>query len=542
MASDDRALLEELRRIDELEQRAGGSSAAPKAAAPPREPTTAMDYVKGTGQVARSIAENAVLGAEHFYRSAMGEPGPEFAKVTGMRPPRPPSFTPYTPTMPGAQSVMDVLTWPGRMYGKGSQAIGDWVGKQTAPHVGELTSEAINIAPWVAPALYSALRGGPNPAIARAKEAGFRLTPKEGGGGPISQTGASVAGEPRLARLINERNAATVEAKVAQDVGLPKGVPVTHDELGILKARAGQSYEVARNTGVVTPGKPWQADLAAIERRMVPSPSDFGGTINPAIRAELKVLSDAKTFDASSAITKIASLREQANGAFRQGLGGTGKAYSDMAKALEIEMERHLVRTGQPADIISNYRASRVQIAKIYDAEKAIATGGGAGRLNPMVYGKKFAKGEPLTGPGLEIGEAASNFKRSMRVSNQMGTGPTLWDAVSGAAAGAGVGFSHGGIPGLAGGLAVAASRPLARYALASGAGQALQGAPVLRRAVQAGQVAGSWNQGDQAGPPERVPQEWVGKIQPGFVYEDTDTGEYVTVDAQGRLLRRAGP
>jgi hypothetical protein len=112
--------------------------------------------------------------------------------------------------------------------------------------------------------------------------------------------------------------------------------------------------------------------------------------------------------DAGDAIKMTRILREDASKAFASGDKALGKATRKASDAIEDQIERGLEAAGKDgAAMLKDFRAARVLMAKAYDVEKAIRTGGA---VDAKVFGKMLQKGRPLTDELRTIGLFANNF------------------------------------------------------------------------------------------------------------------------------------
>jgi hypothetical protein len=112
---------------------------------------------------------------------------------------------------------------------------------------------------------------------------------------------------------------------------------------------------------------------------------------------------------------------------------------------------RHLVKTGAPDDVLSNFQGARKLIAKTYTADKALNSS--TGNISAQKLGKEVGKGRPLEGGMRKAGEFAQSFNKSAQeITN---TNPyTIADAFVGGIGGM---YTGGAM------TAAVAARPVAR-------------------------------------------------------------------------------
>ena len=316
--------------------------------------------------------------------------------------------------------------------------------------------------------------------VAAARGSGLKVTPQEANAGPISRGIASIAGEPRLAKLASKKNAPTINDMIRRDVGLPEDVPLSREALAQIRKEEGAAYEAVKNVGRFGTDSKYSADLNAITKGFDTAAKDFAHRQKNPVQETVDGLR-VKSMDAASAVEEVKNLRADADKAYRQGDKQLGKAYKDAAQALDDQLERHLQRhagaVGDPksSEAVSNYRAARQRIAKTYAADKALNDK--TGNIDAAIYAAERGKGVPLSGEAKNVADFATAFPRSTQRSERLGaTGPTRFDLLVGGIGGI-LGGSLGGAPGAAG-LVLGAGAPVARSALLSGPGQRIITSP----------------------------------------------------------------
>lgn len=428
----------------------------------------------------------------------------------------------YQPRSKLGQGISTVAGVPGEMIAKGADWAGGGVANAFGPTVGPALGAGANAALQVAPMLIPRgiskagaaiakrkedLAGnqmfsdtepapkavGPDPAaIARARESGIRLTPSEGGGGFITRNLETFSGEPALAKSVARANEPIVEKMISKDIPGTLG-EITPDSLARARQMANQGYEAARQSGTMIA----DAKLAYSLERAV---AEFRARRNafpdnPEMQAQAAAAErviqgldgsglESKVMSADATVSIINRYREQANDLFAGNARDKSMArlYRETAEALEAQIERHLVQTKQPKEIIDNFRKSRTVLAKAHEAQRASASG----TINPQYYGRKYQnRGGGLTGEAQKVGQAAVEFPRSMSNPRNVGnpTGPTATDAVMSAVA-------NSVMPGkgsMGWDLVSLGARPAIRALLASRAGQAMIGQPVVSPALTYG-------------------------------------------------------
>lgn len=306
--------------------------------------------------------------------------------------------------------------------------------------------------------------------IAAAREAGFVFTPSAGKGGKVSKTIEGLAGEPKLAKAASENNAQVANELIRKDLALGDDVPLSRAELARIRAEEGQTYDALKQSGRIKVDGAFHNKLTEIASGFDTAAKEFEHrSENPFKRVldGLKGRKDAdgnlvprKDFTAASAVEEVKLLRNDADKAYRTGDKALGKAYRDMAQALDDAMDRHLQQEAKTnpsmADAVAKYRAARVRIAKTYTADKALNDS--TGNIDAAVYARELKKGTPLTGAARQVAEFAQAFPRlAQRVEKTGSTGPSFADA---------------GLAAVTGDVVSMGLRPGARAALLTGPAQ----------------------------------------------------------------------
>jgi hypothetical protein len=125
----------------------------------------------------------------------------------------------------------------------------------------------------------------------------------------------------------------------------------------------------------------------------------------------------------SAAVDLIRQLRYMADDALNTTTGkrtDVGNAYQRMAGALETELERHIVQSNQPPQIVAEYRAARANIAKSHAAEEALTADG---NIDALKLAKQWdeGRGAPLTGNLLRAAQLGTVYKNAARTPKKVG-------------------------------------------------------------------------------------------------------------------------
>lgn len=340
--------------------------------------------------------------------------------------------------------------------------------------------------------------------IESARDAGLVMTPSQMEAGTIPKIIEGLAGEPKLAKLASEKNAPVINALIRKDVGLPEDVPISRVELAKIRKEEGKAYEAVKNSGTLQTDLSYKNDLANIRKSYDTAATDFAHRSENPFKKIIDGL-DKKSFDAASAVEEIKLLRGDADTAYNSGNKSLGKAYKDMAQALDDQLLRHLQNTG-PTKIHADYLAARQRIAKTYAADAALNDS--TGNINAAMYANALKNGKKLSGEAETVARFAQQFPRSAQRSEKIGsTGPTIMDLL----------MATMGKEAL-----LAGARPVARHGLLAGPIQDLMagkgGEPVIRplsTEIGLGMMAAEQKRRKEKGLPPLTLQELQAQQEP---------------------------
>lgn len=459
-------------------------SAAPQQ--PAGESAFSMDPrkgVQGVGEAALSIGSGMVsapiAGLVGLAGAALpGEPGQGARWAESVQ-----DALTYRPRGKMGETLVDVATLPGRAVNYVADKVGD-LGAEHSPELATVGKTSVAALPLLigaraatkpAPELTPKQRGA-----AAARDAGFKLTPEEMGSGPVARNAASIAGEPRLARGISNKNQPVIVQKLADDLGIPKGTTVDLDAIKTVLRREHQAYQNVRNTGQVTPSPQYVADLDALNTKFANVSRDFPDLARQDVQA---VIDGARrpTFSATGAVDLISQLRQSAADAFASRQSGLGHVYRGVANAVEAELGRHVASIGRP-ELVREFTGARTRIAQAHLLEDALLS---PDTVNPRVYAEAARDRAPLTGGARQVGEFAAAAERSAMKPSTIGTGGTAGDVALALLQRAATGVGNLGVD-----LLTLGARPALRGALASRQGQWLID-PRTRIASPAAQAMG---------------------------------------------------
>jgi hypothetical protein len=315
--------------------------------------------------------------------------------------------------------------------------------------------------------------------VRAAQEKGYVITP-----GSVAPEGKNVlaeriAGKTNIEQIASVKNQAVTDRLARNAVGIDETAPLTSDAMKAIRAEEYlKGYEPIKQLGTIAADNNFIDDLIRVEGTYVGPNRSFKGAVPPEVDNLIKTYT-VSDFNSADAVNATKVLKEQGNAALNRGDTAVGHAKLDIAKALENQIERSLINSGNPA-LLDQFKASRQRMAISHTIEDAIREGGGS------VDAKKLAadiqRGRFMTGDLKIAAEFANVFPRvNQRVSaiGTPGAGTMLQNSLGGAlasAGGAAFGAQYGGTAAAAGALlplVPAATSALMRQRLLSAGAQA---------------------------------------------------------------------
>lgn len=287
-----------------------------------------------------------------------------------------------------------------------------------------------------------------------AADAGYVIPPADLQPGMLTEALSGLSGKIKTAQVASQRNQNVTNDLAKRSLGIDTLNRETLQALRNEAATAGYAPIRAAGEVVASPGYGKALDEIAGQyqgaARSFPS-----GAKNPVL--EMVDGLRQQKFDAGDAIDMTKVLRETADKAYRAGDTGLGKAAKKAAGALEDELEQHLRAIGNP-DALKAFRDARQVIAKTYSVQKALNDQ--TGDVSAQVLAKELAKGRPLSGDLLTIGQVGNAFPKAAQSLKESPKSLSPLDWAFGAMTGAGTGNPLM--------LATMAARPAARSLLLS--------------------------------------------------------------------------
>lgn len=423
------------------------------------------DVGRGAGQWLGLVSRDDVAESRRLDAPLMGTTAGNVGNFAGnVAMLAPTAMIPGASTIPGA-SVIGALTGAVAPSVSGAEtalniglggaggAAGQKVANVAGNYVAKKTAE--NAAKQVA-------RSQTADAAKAAMKSGYVIPPADLDNRWTTQAVSGLSGKIKTAQEASAKNQGVTNALVRKELGVAPDVPLNIDTLDDIRRAAGQAYDAVGSTGLVQPGRQYDAALDAIVAPFNKAAAGFpNAKANPVV-AEIESLR-SPSFDAGAAVEKIKELRSAADAAYASKGATEGRAYKAAAKALEDALDSHLVSIGAPADALKAFREARQLIAKTYTVQKALNQE--TGDVSAQVLGRELTKGRPLSGGIKDVARAGAAFPKATQALKES---PKSLSPLDFGAAGLGL-MGSGGNPLAAAGLI---ARPAARAALLSGPAQ----------------------------------------------------------------------
>jgi len=451
----DRDELEELRRLDELERRAGASEASTGMVALQAVPKAVANIVNTP--VALWNLAKAGASALHPEIAEYATPTPNYPmeamKAVGLVTP---AGEPQTPTqrlvdtavqagtsllLAPAKAAMDVVrnVSVGLTSGTLAQVTKEATGSDLLKlAVGVTTPYALY---KVSAPAASILTPTGKATLEEAQQVGYVVQPSV-----VTKSGfgmrrlESLGGKAAVQQDMALRNQTVTNQLAAKSIGLPENTPLSMSALESVRKQAGKVYEEIDQLRA-SPNMPW-----------------FPRFHDKNLLDQLnKARADTTAFFQEYARTGRVAARRMA------------ERHESLANSIEADIEQIAKAAGKP-ELIDKLHAARMLIARTHNVEKALNIADG--NVSATIIGRLFDQGKPLTGELRTIGRFAQAFPKFARDASAVPPpGISALEPVASGAFGLG-GYAAAGGPGAAAGAALPLLREPARRLLSSGAVQ----------------------------------------------------------------------
>lgn len=312
-------------------------------------------------------------------------------------------------------------------------------------------------------------------AFADARSLGYKVAPsdaafKGGNAGVLSKGVEGLAGSPKLQVDASLKNQSITNDLAAQDIGIPKGTPLTPEVLDQAEQPHYKAYDAVKSIGTVPIDGQFKKTVASIGQESQDAfPMDSSPTLDKLKQAYLT----PNSFGANGAVLKIRQLRKDGNlniASRDPEKMQLGYAQRQIAGAIEDQIDRYASSRPQGFDnpnLITNFRNARQELAKINTVRDAITPG--TTDVSAPFIAKQLNRGAPLSGNLQKIADTYNNFPNALRNAGPL-RNKTQVNAMEGLVGG---GLMTGGMvshnPGLLKeALVTLGARPLARASLLS--------------------------------------------------------------------------
>lgn len=249
--------------------------------------------------------------------------------------------------------------------------------------------------------------------LKQSQQAGYSIPPSSNNPSPFNKALESVGGKVAMEQDASIKNQAVTNSLVKRALGMAQGDELSPDALSGIRGQAGQAYQAVRSAGTMSADQDYARALAGITAKYRGAANSFPGLAKNQVADAVQSV-DVPQFDAGDAIDAISIVRDNANKAYASGDKSLGKAYKEIAAALEGLIERNLAQQGQPAaQVLKDFRDARQLIAKTYSVEGALnpATGG----VTAAKLAGQLQKGKPLSGELRTVAQFGSAFPKAAR-------------------------------------------------------------------------------------------------------------------------------
>ena len=253
--------------------------------------------------------------------------------------------------------------------------------------------------------------------LQRAQQEGLVVPPSTSNPTALNKTLEGVAGKLTTAQAASAKNQAGFNKLANRALGLPEDAPLTIEGIRAVRAKASESYEAIRKAGRIVPDNSYRVKLTNLVLRNKGAANDFPELAKTDLEDLVSGL-NKEAFDADSAVSMIAILRDKADDAYRTGSSQAGRAYKEASKILEDEIEAHLSNGGKEArEMLRNFRDARQLMAKTYTVERSLNQT--TGNVSGTKLAQQLAKGKPLTGDLKLAAQFSQAFPKAAREFNE---------------------------------------------------------------------------------------------------------------------------
>lgn len=240
-------------------------------------------------------------------------------------------------------------------------------------------------------------------AVRTAQDAGYVIPPADVKPSFINEMLNGFSGKIKTAQVASQKNQDVTNALARKALGIADDQPLTAEALDAFRKQAAQPYREIAGMGE------FNAQGATLPKSVA---------VNEGIDPLL--LSQTKTVDAGELVRSWKQNNHDATAYFRAYMRDANpetlaKAQAAKSAAKEIDdfLADALLKAGK-GDALDALKEARRQIAKSYTVEKALNTT--TGDVSSAVLAKELAKGKPLSGELLTIGQVGQAFPKATQL------------------------------------------------------------------------------------------------------------------------------
>lgn len=245
-------------------------------------------------------------------------------------------------------------------------------------------------------------------AIKNGQAAGYVVPPATKNPTTSNRVLESISGKIATQQMASLKNQSVTNALAKDALGLNREAPLTPDVISQIKSQASNDYEAIRDAGTIKMSKSVKDGIQSTVKKFNSTADEIPSLADKDLQPIADELTSKDQFSANALLGAIRSLRTKADMAFREGNGGTGHAYKQMAGHLEDAIDTDLGSRGEEfKDLVDNFRDARRRIAVANTVGDALNQS--TGNVIAPKLATALKKGAPLNGPLRTIAEFAQS-------------------------------------------------------------------------------------------------------------------------------------
>lgn len=267
-------------------------------------------------------------------------------------------------------------------------------------------------------------------AFAASRAAGYVNSPSAANPTLLNNITEGIAGKIKTQQGLSAKNTATAADATRVELGLPSDASLDSTTYLNYRKQQGQAYADIPQAVPTLQASPNYINAIlpdSLDSQFQAARNTFPGQFKNDAIADLSQDLMQSSIPTEAALDQIKKLRSDSNANYAAGRTDPTKAQLagaqlKAANALEDLIDENLQTNGASPDLMSNYRAARVNIAKSYAAEKATTNG----MVDARVYARELAHDRPLSGGMQDAGNAASLSPKAFQSLEQVGSNPAV--------------------------------------------------------------------------------------------------------------------